>query len=754
MKKANTMTLFVVSAAVTIMAFVLPMMALAADNSQTLTGTVVEVQKYGNLTMDLKPKALYDAGFALGDVLTVTVGDNVLSIPFCTSYSDVDTGSLVLRDDQKNNLLVVAINMGNFSTKYNVKVGDTLTFALKEKAGYLSEYLIRQLKRTNVRSDYATDSVFANFRSIATRGIAPGVVYRSSSPINNEIGRAAYADALAKAVGIKTVLNFADSAKDIAGYLAAPGFKSDYYKSLYEAGSVVPLNMGVDIAAPEFGQKLAEGVRFLIAHDGPFLLHCTEGKDRAGFVSAVFEALMGASLDEIVADYMMSYENYYGVKKGTDQYNAIANSNIVASMTTVVCGLPKGTDISGIPLAKFAEWYLQSIGLSSDEIAALKAKLSAASVLNTPNVKGTVTQIEKYGHALSNITIADFNALGFKFGDMVTVIFNNGFVLEAPYLDGYLVNAGDPLVRAYPGQTNIAVCINYGKLNQIAQVDVGSSFTIMMSTPGGYLTQYEIRKLVRSNKREDYASDEIFANFRAIEVGSIAKGVLYRSSSPIDNQLGRAAYADRLIKDAGIATVVNLSDSADAMKTYLAAKDFASPYYADLVQKNQVIFLNMNLAYASDEFRANVIKGLAFMASHDGPYLFHCTEGKDRTGFVAALIEALMGATKDQIVADYMQSYINYYNVEPNTAKYDLISQDVLSMLKVITGASDLDKADLAAGARDYLLRGGMKAEQIDALKAKLSTPIPVSEASTELIIFASRAWAGAEKRQPAELAS
>jgi len=64
------------------------------------------------------------------------------------------------------------------------------------------------------------------------------------------------------------------------------------------------------------------------------------------------------------------------VKKGTDQYNAIANSNIVASMTTVLCGLPKGTDISGVPLAKFAEWYLQSIGLSADEIAALKAKLS------------------------------------------------------------------------------------------------------------------------------------------------------------------------------------------------------------------------------------------------------------------------------------------------------------------------------------------------------------------------------------------
>lgn len=713
--------LFIVRIVAFILALVLPMAAFAADTAQTLTGTVVEVQKYGNLTMDLKPKAFYDAGFELGDVLAVTVGPQELTIPFCTSYSDVDTGSLVVRHDQKNDLIVVAINMGNFSTKYGVKAGDRLTFALKEKKGYLSEYLIRQLKRTNNRSDYATDSIFANFRAVTTTGIMPGMLYRSSNPINNELGRAVYADALSRAAGIRTVINLSDSPQDIAKFLASPDFRSDYYKSLLDAGAVIPLNMGVDLTAPEFGQKLAEGLRFLARHEGPYLLHCTEGKDRAGFAAAVLEALMGASIQEIVADYMLSYEHYYGVKKGTEQYAAIASSNIVASMTTVLCGLPKGTDIANLDLKPHAERYLQRIGLTADEIAAVRARLSGATAWRAPFVRGSVAQIEKYGHALTDIAIADFNARGFTLGDMLTIVFDNGFVLEAPYLDGYLVNAGDPLVRAYPGHTNIGICINYGKLNQVAQIDVGSTFTIMMSRPAGYLSQYQIRKLVRTNKREDYASDEVFANFRSIALGRIAPGVLYRSSSPIDNQLGRAAYADALIRKAGIATVVNLSDSADNMKNYLAAKDFASPYYAELVQKGQVAFLNMNLAYASDEFRANVIKGLVFMATHEGPYLFHCTEGKDRTGFVAALLEALMGASKDEIVADYMESYINYFKVEPGTEKYALIAQDVLGMLKVITGASDLDKADLAAGARAYLLSGGMKPDQLDALAAKLS---------------------------------
>ena len=97
-----------------------------------VTGTITEVQKYGNVVMDIKPNALLEAGYEAGDMLNVQVGDTTLTMPFCTSYSDVDTGSLLVRNDEKNNLLIVAINMGNFSTKYNVKAGDVIKFSLKE----------------------------------------------------------------------------------------------------------------------------------------------------------------------------------------------------------------------------------------------------------------------------------------------------------------------------------------------------------------------------------------------------------------------------------------------------------------------------------------------------------------------------------------------------------------------------------------------------------------------------------------------
>ncbi len=380
---------------------IFPVMAAATSGYNEVSGSVSEVQKYGNLTMNIEPKLLYDAGYELGDILKVTVGENVLEIPFCTSYSDVDTGSMLVRDDQGKNLLVVAINMGNFSTTYGVEAGDELTFSMIEKGGYLSEYLLHQLERTNERADYATDAVFANFRNINTTGMATNVLFRSSSPVNNVLNRASYSNELAENNKINIVVNLADSKEEIEGYFTSEDFNSNYYKSLYDNGKVVYLDMGVDLASSEFGTKLAEGFKFIINNEGPYLVHCTEGKDRAGFASAVLESLMGASLDEVVTDYMVTYKNYYGVVEGTEQYDAIAESNIITSLTTIVSGLEKGTDVSKLNLQKAAEMYLLKIGLTLDEINQLKTKLSTSLVIEEVVENETYVVVE--GDNLWNI---------------------------------------------------------------------------------------------------------------------------------------------------------------------------------------------------------------------------------------------------------------------------------------------------------------------------------------------------------------
>lgn len=47
---------------------------------------------------------------------------------------------------------------------------------------------------------------------------------------------------------------------------------------------------------------------------------------------------------------------------------------------------------------------------------------------------------------------------------------------------------------------------------------------------------------------------------------------------------------------------------------------------------------------------AGVLRALA----EDGPHVFHCTAGKDRTGWVAALLLSLAGVDRETIEADYL----------------------------------------------------------------------------------------------------
>lgn len=173
----------------------------------------------------------------------------------------------------------------------------------------------------------------------------------------------------------QAVMNLADSNELIEGYIAAEGFDSPYYQSLYEAGKVKALNLGVDFTAADFKSGLAEGLRFFAENEGPYLVHCTEGKDRAGFVSALLECLMGATYDEVVADYMTTYVNYYHLEEGGEQYEAVKNSNIVSILTNIT-GAAEGTDLTTVDLAAAAEDYMLDAGLTADEVTALKANLA------------------------------------------------------------------------------------------------------------------------------------------------------------------------------------------------------------------------------------------------------------------------------------------------------------------------------------------------------------------------------------------
>lgn len=341
-------------------------LSLGEADIASFEGTVTDVSKYGNITTTIQEAELTAAGYQLGDLLEASFdNERVIQAPFVTTYSDVDKGDYLVRSDEGQ--IALAINYGNFAGDLEVGEGSSLTLSLAEKGAYKDEFDVRHLERTEARGDYSSDEVFANFREISMGEIPSGLLFRSCHPSNGE-ARAPYVNELVKEAGIQTVVNLADSQEELESKID----EDSYYGELYAQGRIVLLDMGVDFKDPEFHAKLKEGLEFVLVHEGPYLVHCNEGKDRAGMVSALLEALGGASYEEIVEDYMVTYENYYHVQKEDPKYEIISRF-----ITSILTDINQGAAVdTNTDLVSMAENYLVDvIGLQPGQVELLRSGL-------------------------------------------------------------------------------------------------------------------------------------------------------------------------------------------------------------------------------------------------------------------------------------------------------------------------------------------------------------------------------------------
>ena len=216
------------------------------------------------------------------------------------------------------------------------------------------------------RTDYPnlSDSQFANFRMVTTSGIAHGKLYRSSSPISTWGNRNVIADKESEKAGVKTFINLADSDKGMAQH---KGYNGSYYSTR----NIIGLNLGMKYKSPDFRKSLARGIRFMAANEPPYLIHCSLGKDRAGFVCAVVECLAGASWPEVVRDYMTSFYNYFGILPGTKEYDFVVKNEITRFIAENF-GINNPENAN---LYEAAERYIRGLGVSQADIDTLRQKL-------------------------------------------------------------------------------------------------------------------------------------------------------------------------------------------------------------------------------------------------------------------------------------------------------------------------------------------------------------------------------------------
>ena len=347
---------------------------------------------------------------------------------------------------------------------------------------------------------------------------------------------------------------------------------------------------------------------------------------------------------------------------------------------------------------------------------------------DAPMLKGKISSYNEFGAAMLDFTEADMTKAGFTLGDVISITIDEERVLVMPYYDGYYTRNGEYLCVAYPSYPSICFTANNTGLPEELTGLEGHSVVVRMKEKGGKIDVQQAMSMKYSNDRENYPnlSDEEFANARTVSAGNITSGILYRSSSPFSNDINRANYVSEYMEREKVKTVLNLADTEEKMLSYNMP-----PFSRKLWEEGDVILCPLKADPTADDYNNRLINALKELASRPAPYIVHCMEGKDRTGYVCALLEGLCGASYEEIVADYLVTYDNYYNINPvkdadlcNT----LVSLRLNTCLMYYAGVSDetqLPSVDYVKAFSSYLLSHGMSQQQLDALIRALSVSNP-----------------------------
>lgn len=338
----------------------------------------------------------------------------------------------------------------------------------------------------------------------------------------------------------------------------------------------------------------------------------------------------------------------------------------------------------------------------------------------------TIESYNEFGAGMLSITEADMTKAGFSLGDVISIDVA-GKTIVMPYYDGYYTFDGEYVCVAYPTYPSICFTVNNKGLPEELQGREGQTVIIRMKEKGGKIDVQKALSMKYTNDRNNYLSDEAFANARMVTGGNIASGVLHRSSTPFSNEIGRANYVADYLEKNHVKTVLNLADTEEKMLGY------DMPVYSrTLWEGNNVILCPLKQNPTVDDYNNRLIEALKDLSKREPPYVVHCQEGKDRTGYVCAFLEGLCGASYDEIAADYLKTYENFYKITPE--KDPAVCNALLTLrlnwcLMYYTNADDeaqLPDIDYAEALSNYLLAHGMIQPEIDALIEALTTPMDV----------------------------
>ncbi len=211
-------------------------------------------------------------------------------------------------------------NNGNgFGEKPSVTQQDIINACINGSVAYSTNFLKKYGYSGNY-SDYDDPETFANFRPFKCNGCKEGLIYFGASPYQKENGRASCVSAIAQSRNIGFEINLESDDKGNTPFDYTVIFNnSDYFSKFHNNNGNYSMNISMrGISKPKkCGGSIVAGLKGILNYwrthgtDKPVYIHCTEGRTRTGYFSAILGLLMGKEIEELKRDFVSSYNNYY-----------------------------------------------------------------------------------------------------------------------------------------------------------------------------------------------------------------------------------------------------------------------------------------------------------------------------------------------------------------------------------------------------------------------------------------------------------
>ncbi|RYF43054.1 MAG: tyrosine-protein phosphatase [Comamonadaceae bacterium] len=146
----------------------------------------------------------------------------------------------------------------------------------------------------------------------------------------------------------------------------------------------------------------------------------------------------------------------------------------------------------------------------------------------------------------------------------------------------------------------------------------------------------------------------------------------------------------------------------------------------ELVAAGQAITSQDVVAHMKDTYRGFVRHNshrfaelFGHLLESDAPLVFHCTAGKDRTGFAAALIQRALGVSQDDVLRDYLLT--NERLKPPGAVRYGLTPEvaQVLWRVQPEFLQASFETVDSVYGGIDGYLRDGLQLREADLARLR-----------------------------------